>query len=742
MPPAALPREDGLPFALFELAVAHHQAGRPGEAEALYRRIVLVEPAHVEAWSNLGLALMARGAYPEAVQACVTGIAVRPDHAAAHLNLIEALTRAGHHEQAVAIYRRAVLLLPDRADLPSNLGTLLEALGRPEEALEAYAASLAVQPDGTAACLAAARLLTGAGRLDEAVAVLEAAVACRPDFCEALSTLGTLYNGLSRFAAAVEVSARAFALRPDVADVAINYGVALQTAGRPAEAEAIYRHASTLDPTRPGPHANRGVALQELLRFDEAAEAFEQAIALDPDFASAVVEAIKVRRHICDWSRYDEDRRALLRILAERRDVVFMLLLMTFESTPQEQFVCARQSMARLNAGSVPARLAVAPAPSADGRLRIGYLSHDFRDHPVGRLLPELFARHDRTRVAVTAYALGTEDAGAVRQRIRAGVERFVDLHPLSDREAAHRIAADGIDLLVDLTGPTVGARLPIIAMRPAPIQASFLGWPGTMGLNAIDYVIADGFLLREEDERHYAEKIVRLPGCYQPSDNARGDPACPVTRQLCGLPEDAFVFCSFNNTSKITPEGFASWMRILGRVPGSVLWLYCKTPQTIRNLTAAAQSHGIRADRLVFAGFVPMDLYLSRFRLADLFLDSLPYNAGATCNDALWAGLPVLTRAGNTYVGRMAGSLLTALGLPELLAADRAGYEEAAVRLATEPRRLGAVRRRLAAARATSPLFDMTRFVAGLEAAYAAMHARRLGGLPPDHLDIVAVGD
>ena len=383
-----------------------------------------------------------------------------------------------------------------------------------------------------------------------------------------------------------------------------------------------------------------------------------------------------------------------------------------------------------------------APAPAADGRLRIGYLSHDYRDHPVGRLLPELFARHDRTRVAVTAYGLGTEDAGPVRQRIREGVERFVDLHALSDREAAERIAADAIDILVDLTGPTVGARLPILTLRPAPIQASFLGWPGTMGLNAIDYLIADGFLLREDDERHYAEKIVRLPGCYQPSDGARGDPSRPVTRAACGLPDDAFVFCSFNNTSKITPEGFASWMRILGQVPDSVLWLYCKTPQTIHNLTAAAQAHGIAADRLVFAGFVAMDLYLSRFRLADLFLDSLPYNAGATCNDALWAGLPVLTMAGDTYVGRMAGSLLTTLGLPELLAADRASYEEAAVRLATEPRRLGAVRRRLAAALTTSPLFDMTCFTAGLEAAYAAMDARRRDGLPPEHLDLVLAED
>ena len=723
------------PEALFAKAVALHQAGDHAAAESVYRNLILLRPEHAEAWSNLSLLFMARGDAEAAVQACLTALALRPDYPEAHLNLIEALGLAGRHEVTVEVYRRAMALLPSRVDLPANLGATLEALGQPGEALAAFGAALALQPDHPVASLSAGRLLGQGGRGEEAVAVFHAALAARPDFVEALSNLGALLGSLGRLREAAEASARAFALRPDNAEIAGNFGVALQMAGRVAEAEGIYRHAIGLDPSRPGHHANRGVALQELQRFDEAVDAFAAAVALDPGFDTAVVEAIKVRRHICDWSRYEEDRATLLRLLAEGRGGIFMLLLMTFETSAAEQLACARLGMARLNAATAP-RPAV-PAPAADGRIRVGYLSHDFRDHPVGRLLPELLARHDRSRFAVTAYSLGKEDAGAVRARIRKGVERFVDLHPFSDRDAAARIAADGTDILVDLTGPTIGSRLPILAARPAPVQISLLGWPGTMGLDAIDYVIADHTLVGEGDRDGYAEKIIRLPDCYQPSDGGRGEATLPVRRQDCGLPDDAFVFCSFNNTSKITPHTFACWMRILRQVPSSVLWLYCKTPQTIAHLNDAAAAHGVDPGRLVFAGFTAMDLYLSRFRVADLFLDSLPYNAGATCNDALWAGLPVLTCVGDTYVGRMAASMLRTLGLPELVAPSLDAYEASAISWGLSPNGAAALKAKLAEAATTSPLFNMTRYASQLETAYATALQRASNGHAPSDFDV-----
>jgi predicted O-linked N-acetylglucosamine transferase (SPINDLY family) len=319
-----------------------------------------------------------------------------------------------------------------------------------------------------------------------------------------------------------------------------------------------------------------------------------------------------------------------------------------------------------------------------------------------------------------------------LRSRIRQACDSFIDLHQMSNLDAARRIQADKIDILIDLTGPAVGSRAEILALRPAPIQVSFIGWPGTIGADFIDYVIADPFLVPTDQQPFYSEKIVHLPDCYQPSDPHRPVPDTLFSRAECGLPDEGFVFCSFNNPNKITPDMFDLWMRLLLRIDNSVLWLYCKSKQTIENLNRRRQAHGVAADRLVFASVAPYDVYLGRLRRADLFLDSFPYNAGATCNDALWVGLPVLTCAGKTYVSRMAGSLLTAARLPELITHSLAEYEAQAVRLATEPGFLRDLQHRLIESRNTTPLFDMARFARNLERAYRQIQAIRIAGEPP----------
>ncbi len=279
-----------------------------------------------------------------------------------------------------------------------------------------------------------------------------------------------------------------------------------------------------------------------------------------------------------------------------------------------------------------------------------------------------MLAQHDHGSVEVFGYALGLDDPGRVRRRIARACDHFVDLHHLSDQEAARRIHGDGIDILIDLTGPMTGSRMGILARRPAPIQVSFLGWPGTTGADCIDYVIGDPFLTPGHHQAFHSEKIVQMPICYQPSDPYRATSKPNLTRADCGLPDDAFVFCSFNNTLKLTPDLFDLWLRVLSKTRNSVLWLYSKTRKTNDNLRGWAEARGIAAERIVFTSVAAMDVYLGRMSLADLFLDSYPYNAGATCNDALWAGLPVLTCAGETYVSRMAGSLLRAAELPELI--------------------------------------------------------------------------
>ena len=722
-PPPAHP-DDGA--ALLAPAVDSHRTDRIDEAERLY---------HAGSWSELGAMLLSRRSYPEAEVVSRHAIAARPDCAEAHLTLIAALEAMSRFEDTVPIYLAAIRLQPARADLRSSLAHILEHQGRLAEAADLHCDAAALEPQSVLHAFNAGRMLGLLGRTEAAIAAYRVALVIEPDRVEVLSSLGSALVSLNRFEEAAAAGRRAFELMPDHALIANNYAVVLHQQGRVAEAAQVYRAAIATDPAYYSGWANLGIAYQELFRFDDAVEALEQAVALRPDHHASLVELIKIRRHICDWTHYAQDHARLLALIGHPSDAVFMLLLTAFPSTPEQQLVCARQHMSRFNA--VSAKVVAAERPSHGRRVRVGYVSADCRDHPVGRLLPEMLAQHDRRSFEIFGYTLGLDDPGLVRRRIARACDHFVDLHHLSDDAATARIRADGIDVLVDLTGPMIGSRMGILAQRPAPIQVSFLGWPGTMGADCIDYVIGDPFLTPAHHQAQYAEKIVQMPICYQPSDPYRATSAPDLTRADCGLPDDAFVFCSFNNTLKLTPDLFDLWLRLLAQTGNSVLWLYSKTPKTNENLRVWAEARGIAAERIIFTPVAAMDVYIGRMRLADLFLDSYPYNAGATCNDALWAGLPVLTCAGETYASRMAGSLLRAAELPELITENLADYEALALRLATEPGTLASLKQRLARRRDSLPVFDMPRFTMCFEVALRHMHERKAAAQSPEGFSV-----
>ena len=387
---------------------------------------------------------------------------------------------------------------------------------------------------------------------------------------------------------------------------------------------------------------------------------------------------------------------------------------------------CPRlQSSSTTLAGSLTlpeAMMLPRPRPRPGGRIRLGYLSADFRQHPVAALIVALIERHDRRDFEVTGYSFCARDRSAMRGRFTGAFDHFVDIDKMPHRQAAELIHENGIDVLIDLMGYTRYCRPTILAHRPAPIQVNYLGYPGTMAADFIDYIIVDPFLVPTDQQPFYTERLVHLPDCYQPSDTRRQMANPAPSRASCGLPEKGFVFCCFNNSYKLTPAFFDIWMRLLNAVPGSVLWLSERNDFVKDNLRREASCRGVAAERLVFLPRAPMPEYLARLGLADLFLDTLPYNAGATANDALWTGLPVLTCAGETYVGRMAGAVLTAAGLPELITTSVEAYETLAFQLATEPGRLTAVRQKLERNRSTMPLFDTERFNRKLEAAYQRM--------------------
>ena len=375
--------------------------------------------------------------------------------------------------------------------------------------------------------------------------------------------------------------------------------------------------------------------------------------------------------------------------------------------------------------------------PYTHPRLRLAYVSADFCEHALSYLLAGVFEAHDRARFEVWGIALKLGDGSAMATRVAAAFEHFVDASALSDNEVARLLREQEIDIAVDLTGHTQDARTAIFAAQPAPVQVNYLGYPGSMGAAYIDYIIADDFVIPEAARPHYAEQVVHLPDCFQGNDDQRVINAQPQTRAAHGLPEKSFIFCAFNNTYKLTPEFFDIWMRLLAAVPDSVLWLASGDASVQRNLRAEAEGRGIAPERLVFSPRIRYAEHLARLQLADLFLDTLPFNAGTTASDALRAGVPVLTCAGRAFSARMAGSLLRALGLPELITGSLAAYEARALELAANPAALSELRARLASNRTTHPLFDTRRFTRHLEQAYLAMQQRVDAGLPPDHLVI-----
>lgn len=542
---------------------------------------------------------------------------------------------------------------------------------------------------------------------------------------------------------------------PESAIPAFNLGVLLATHGDSAEAESAYRRALELRPNLGSARINLGLMLE---RRGQAEAALEQWSAVADEAEDAGAEALPLRttalNHI---GRLQENRKQYLaasqalerslRLNPEQPDVIHHLVF-------QRQKQCAwpvyepvgKVSAQALRAGtSALAMINISDDPAAqleaahsfvrrrlphefprlspaDGygheKLRVAYCSGDFCTHPVAMLTVELFEHHDRNRFETYAFCWSPEDGGPLRRRILAAVDHYIPVHGKSEAEIADLIREHEIDILVDLQGQTSGAKIEVLARRPAPIQITYLGLPATTGLPGVDYVIADRYLIPEDQAQYYSEKPIYMPDVYQVSDRKREHSAAP-TRKSCGLPARKFVFCSFNNNHKYTAEVFATWMNILRRVPNSVLWLLADNPWAEANLRKEAEQHGIEAKRLIFAKRAAPADYLARYLVADLFLDTFPFNAGTTANDALWMGLPVLTMSGKSFASRMAGALLTAAGLPELITTDLQAYEDAAVSLATTPAQRKALHQKLAKARDERPLFDSLRFTRALEEEY-----------------------
>jgi predicted O-linked N-acetylglucosamine transferase (SPINDLY family) len=522
-------------------------------------------------------------------------------------------------------------------------------------------------------------------------------------------------------AGAQEAYQESINLAPTFIQPRINLGLVHERQGNLEAAIASWRWVDENAPSdQPEPRSLRLQALNHLGRVLEGARRYAEALtyltkslALEPNQPDTIHHWVFLRQRLCAWPIYAEIEGVSLDLM---RRCTSALAMLSLSDDPAEQLEAARNYVERKLDPNAPV---LPPAgPYRHKKLRIAYCSGDFCLHPVSMLTAELFELHDREQFEVYGFCWSPDDRSPLRDRVIKAMDHFFPIGKLSDEAAARLIREQEIDILVDLQGQTLGARAGMLAYRPAPVQITYLGLPATTGLPSIDYVIADRFLIPEIHAQYYSEKPLYMPDIYQVSDRQRRVGPTP-TRQDLGLPAEGFVFCSFNNNYKCTPEVFEAWMKILHRVPASVLWLLADNPATEANLKAAAEAHGIRGARLIFAQRIPPEHYLARYKAADLFLDSFPFNAGTTANDALWVGLPVLTLSGRTFASRMAGALLTAAGMEELITYDLQEYEEAAVALAASPERCARLRGHLAEVHDHGALFDTPKFVRNLEAQF-----------------------
>ncbi len=577
-------------------------------------------------------------------------------------------------------------------------------------------------PSETAPLLAEAESARLGGNLEDAAASYRRLLALEPNHAGGLNGLGLALHALGKPEEAIKCYVQSLRARPDQAGVLYNFGLSLKKLNRPDLACHAFRESIRLDPAGVPAMMALGQTRQGQGQVEEAVAVYRQALAVDPDHAEILALLIYQLRQTCDWGDIAGLERRLLELVRRGAADAPPFILLILDSTPADQLAAARAWSRRYDVAESARLPAIPLSARPNGRVRVGYLSADYHEHATAYLVAEMFEHHDRGRFEIFAYSSGPDDTGAMRQRLVKGVDQFVKIGGLSDQDAAAKIREHGIDILVDLKGYTKGTRAGILARRPAPVQASFLGYPGTSGAGFVDWLIADPVVVPPEHRAHYSERLALLPHCYQPNDGKRPIAEPPPGRADCGLPEEAFVFCCFNSTQKITPEIFDIWVRLLHRVPDSVLWLFASNPWAEFNLRNRAVAAGIAADRLVFAHDLPLAKHLARYRLADLFLDTLPYTGHTTVSDALWTGLPAVTCAGATFAGLVAASLLGAVGLPELIAPDLAAYEALAERLALTPGELARLRETLARNRLSTPLFDSERYTRDLEALYLRM--------------------
>ena len=670
-------------------AIKAHQVGRLEEADHLYQKILETQPTHPDANHNLGVLKVLLNKSADALLLFKIAVESNPSIEQYWYSYSNTLIREKKFKEAEAISRKAIKFKPNFVTIHFNLGFILNEIGKFKEAELSY----------------------------------KKAITLKPEFVEAYYNLGATLQALGRTDEAVESYKKAIMLKPKFVEAHNNLGVILKDLGKFDDAEASYKKAIEYKVDYAEALSNLGEVQKSLGRIDDSLSNYKYAYQLKPDLDYLLGALIHLKMNFCIWDDLPKNINMLTKKInnGEKASTPFALLSLIDDPSIHKK-AAEIYSNDKFPRSNIFPRI---PQYHGHEKIRIGYFSADFWNHPTSYLTAELYENHDRKKFEIHAFSFGLDTNDKFNIRIREGVDYFHDVQTMSDYDVVKLVRSLEIDIAIDLKGFTGMNRQGIFAMSTAPIQVSYLGYPGTMAVDYLDYLIADRTLILKEKEKDYSEKIVYMPNSYQPNVSKKSAFKSSLTRQDVGLPNRGFVFCCFNNQYKITPLTFAGWMRILKATDGSVLWLLVSNINAAKNLKKEAVKLGINEDRLIFANYIPNEEHLKRIQLADLFIDTLPYNAHTTASDALRMGLPVLTCIGDSFAGRVAASLLNAVRLPELITTSQDQYESSAIALAKNPEKMKIIKDKLINNLNKTTLYDAALYTRNLEVAYSVMYKR-----------------
>ncbi|UCF92987.1 MAG: tetratricopeptide repeat protein [Desulfobacterales bacterium] len=730
-------------------AVRLHRQGNLEKARRMYERILERQPAHPDALHLLGVIAYQAGQFSRAANLISKAIRLDTCQPLFYVNLGNAYRENRALDQSVTCYRKALEINPEYPPAHYHLGNALAEQKKFDSAVRSYQTAIELEPNLIEAYHSLGNIYRQQGRARQAVDCYQKTLQAQADFTPALIGLGGVYQQLGRHAAAVRCLADALRAEPDACfRVYNNLGVSLQALGNLDEAIRCFKTAVELQHDYAAAYYNLGIAYHAHGAWAKAIHVLEKTVELKADHGGAYNLLVHLLQKTCDWRKLKKFAPALDGLTRKALENHTMCDEAVFGNVSRHQDPALNFALAQTRSRAIVEHVAAVKVDFcfdrfkfASDRITLGYYSEDFRNHPIGHLTQGLYRRHSREMFKVYCYSYGKNDRSACRAQIVRDCDRFVDVRKMNTRETARRIHEDGVCILIDLGGHTAGSRLDVCALRPAPVQVAYLGFPGTTGADFFDYIITDKIVSPEDHAACYSEKFVYMPHCYQINRDGSKISVDKPQRQDVGLPAEGFVFSSFNQAFKLEPVMFHCWMNILRKVPRSVIWLLWDNDIAADNLRQAARERGVDPARQIFAEKWPRQDHQARLGLTDLALDTRIYNGHTTTSDALWAGVPVIALLGSHFASRVSASLLSAIGLTELVTTSLAEYEKIAVELARCPDRLNAVREKLLRNRPTAPLFDTSRFVRNLEAAYKEMWATFQNGGRPHPITVIDPG-